>query len=641
MRKLSILICLAVILGTMVFAEIPRQIIFQGKLSESPSGGTAAKNMLFRIFDAETAGNQVGKDILVNNVQIKDGIFTAILPIDPAINFDRQYWVDITIGNDRFAARQVLTSVPYAFHAAVADRLAGERTNNSGVDMVNIGPNGYSFKDSTGKSSLFLAGNGRVGIGTTDPNTKMQIEGDLMLTGHLVPQSPQIPESLTSKIIVEGGLVIRDTLDAGFIKQGGKLLSQIYMEKGSVISSDRTSATITIPDEISIKKISEKVPGEGVQIAGRKLDVFGTISESGIPLQEKYARKDLVDTLFPLGGFVKKSGDTITGTLTINSNSAEQLILSNPTGSNSIISNSELRLHTPSLMAQNLKVGGLVISNSYGATIPPANGLYVKGNADVAGAISEGGVKLSDKYALKSSTQPEPASNGQFSSTGNTETLKPYSGAAVYGKNTSTNSSAGVGVFGSSTKGDGVSGQTSTAGQSGVIGNDISGGQGRGVSGLSPAGIGVYGESLSSDGVQGKSTTGDGVHGVAAAANKSGVYGNNSGSGYGVYGGSTNGIGVYGSSIAAGNTDSAFKVKFYLFENIGPLGSKQLQIGSNLEILSIASSTYLISSSEWIEGGDHRASAHSHAIYNKDRGTLFVSNGMNSNVSIRVMLVYR
>ncbi len=87
-------------------------------------------------------------------------------------------------------------------------------------------------------------------------------------------------------------------------------------------------------------------------------------------------------------------------------------------------------------------------------------------------------------------------------------------------------------------------------GLSGVYGK----GDGVGVWGESWDGSGVSGWSTNGAGVRGDSTNNDGVRGQAAAGNKSGVYGYNSGSGYGLYGRSANGFGLG----AAGKDDGPF-----------------------------------------------------------------------------------
>jgi len=64
------------------------------------------------------------------------------------------------------------------------------------------------------------------------------------------------------------------------------------------------------------------------------------------------------------------------------------------------------------------------------------------------------------------------------------------------------------------------------------------------VRGNTDTGTGAWGFANSGVGVRGESSTGDGVSGRAAASNRSGVYGYNSGSGYGVAGRSVSGWGI-------------------------------------------------------------------------------------------------
>lgn len=92
--------------------------------------------------------------------------------------------------------------------------------------------------------------------------------------------------------------------------------------------------------------------------------------------------------------------------------------------------------------------------------------------------------------------------------------------------------------------------------------NSRTGDTGTGVLGQSDQGIGVVGSSTASPGVQGNSTHSDGVvgvgkngvHGVSASPNDSGVWGQNTGAGYGVAGStnSANAAGVWGDNQGPG-----------------------------------------------------------------------------------------
>lgn len=135
--------------------------------------------------------------------------------------------------------------------------------------------------------------------------------------------------------------------------------------------------------------------------------------------------------------------------------------------------------------------------------------------------------------------------------------------ACTGGKNTSS----GPGVQGISSLGKGVLGQTkfastsSSNGQSGVLGEDLSrsGKFDSGVAGTSVRGIGVSGVSSSNSAIRGTSTSGIGVSGTTSTGveailgsvtsttgNGTGVRGEASGFGPGVWGSSVQDVGVFG-----------------------------------------------------------------------------------------------
>jgi hypothetical protein len=93
-------------------------------------------------------------------------------------------------------------------------------------------------------------------------------------------------------------------------------------------------------------------------------------------------------------------------------------------------------------------------------------------------------------------------------------------------------SSDGPGLAGYSVGSDGVHGEAAAANKSGVFGVNHG------------SGFGVFGRGSAGPGVAGWSAKGDGVSGETGMAGKSGVFGLNSGSGFGVFGRSNSGTGV-------------------------------------------------------------------------------------------------
>jgi hypothetical protein len=90
---------------------------------------------------------------------------------------------------------------------------------------------------------------------------------------------------------------------------------------------------------------------------------------------------------------------------------------------------------------------------------------------------------------------------------------------------------------------------------------------GNGVFGFSTSGVGIFGQSQSSTAIVGTGGY-NGVHGVTANPHASGVWGENTASGYGVGGKSAGGIGVYGTGTPAGYFDGDVQVQ----GDVGVLG---------------------------------------------------------------------
>src|SRR5690606_1187528 len=96
-------------------------INYQGKLENLPVQ-TGPFLVVFEIFEDAAGGSALW--IEQKNVTIgEDGLFSTYLgetnPID--FKFDKQYYVQVTVGNNQPFPRTKLTSAPSAFYAVDAD----------------------------------------------------------------------------------------------------------------------------------------------------------------------------------------------------------------------------------------------------------------------------------------------------------------------------------------------------------------------------------------------------------------------------------------------------------------------------------------------------------------------------------------
>lgn len=131
-------------------AAVPHLINYQGRLTDS--GGTplnGSYNLTFRIYDAETAGNLLWEEPHTSIV-IQKGIFNVMLGSVTNLDlpFDKQYFLEIKVGNEVMSPRQRIASAGYAIRAENADSLPrGIITMWSGT-IVTI-PSGWALCDGT------------------------------------------------------------------------------------------------------------------------------------------------------------------------------------------------------------------------------------------------------------------------------------------------------------------------------------------------------------------------------------------------------------------------------------------------------------------------------------------------------------
>jgi len=162
--KVSVLVfVLWALMATAAFAQSPA-FTYQGRLTDSTLPAAGTYQMQFAIFDAASAGTQIGTTITNNSVSVANGVFTVSLDFSPFTPFaggaDR--WLEIAVKKPAegsfttLTPRQKLTTTPYAtksLSAANADNLGGLaantylQTNGNGSQLTNL--NGANITNNT------------------------------------------------------------------------------------------------------------------------------------------------------------------------------------------------------------------------------------------------------------------------------------------------------------------------------------------------------------------------------------------------------------------------------------------------------------------------------------------------------------
>jgi hypothetical protein len=148
------------------FAQVPKLITYQGYLDSLNNPYTGNRMMRFKIYDDATGGNNLWTEDQTT-VAIFDGFFQVQLGgISPLnLDFDIPYWLGISIENEpELIPRTALTSTAYSINAGTVKGSADSSNSN------------------------ILPSNGNVGIGTLNPTTPLEVNGNIETSGEVLLQ---------------------------------------------------------------------------------------------------------------------------------------------------------------------------------------------------------------------------------------------------------------------------------------------------------------------------------------------------------------------------------------------------------------------------------------------------------------------
>lgn len=167
-RVILIIFCLACAIVT---AEVPQLINYQGRLT-NPDGSPVVDNnyqIAFAIYDQPTGGAVLWSNS-PQTLSVENGLFTyqlgSVTPLpDSLFGSDTLRWLGIEVGGEQITPRTKLTSVAYAYHSLRADTAAYALSGSGGwVD--------------TGSIVSLATSNDSVGVGTANPNGRLDVLGD-------------------------------------------------------------------------------------------------------------------------------------------------------------------------------------------------------------------------------------------------------------------------------------------------------------------------------------------------------------------------------------------------------------------------------------------------------------------------------
>lgn len=234
----GIIACLGITLLTgQAWGKIPQNMNLQGKVVDS-----TGKSLADGVYDFEVALYKRGqRDVLyrnvIRNVTVTNGIFSAVLDtLDPAM-FNDEIEVQVRVDTETFAAKQI-TAVPYAINAS---RLEGKTLDQIKAEIGSSESGPFTFSN-----------NGRVGLGTNDPDVTLDLVGDMRIKGKLYPWST-IFNNPNAKLEIVGTIQTW-----GDIIEGDKRLAEKYALRNESISTT-TKLKIVTAQSLNVERNRETV----------------------------------------------------------------------------------------------------------------------------------------------------------------------------------------------------------------------------------------------------------------------------------------------------------------------------------------------------------------------------------------------
>ncbi|OGS03972.1 MAG: hypothetical protein A2204_07615 [Elusimicrobia bacterium RIFOXYA1_FULL_47_7] len=147
MKKLFFeVLCLFIAFISVVSAEVPTEITYQGRLHEYNQPVTANRVMSFKIYDAASGGNQLWSSGDIN-ISVQNGVFSYVLT--PNLDWrTKNLWIETVVSSKILSPREKITAQGFALHSKTSEDIE----KSAGTIHFAIGSSTYASVSANGLS---------------------------------------------------------------------------------------------------------------------------------------------------------------------------------------------------------------------------------------------------------------------------------------------------------------------------------------------------------------------------------------------------------------------------------------------------------------------------------------------------------
>ena len=243
------------ILSLPVIADVPFLINYRGYIDVADPGiglatGAISVELEFALYDSAEIEEATPLWTESQTVQLLDGNFAVMLgnvnPLSLDLFSSSQRYLTVSAGGSIIAGPQRILSAPYAMQAG----------------------------------NVYSAPNGKVGIGTTNPSAKLEVDGNIRSSGKVLTGSDVIASGgITAESVTSNGLIY--STSGGIKFPDGTTLTTVPTVSGySLDAADGNPKNVVYVDNGGKVGIGTQTPSKKFQVAGEAI-VDSTLTVAG------------------------------------------------------------------------------------------------------------------------------------------------------------------------------------------------------------------------------------------------------------------------------------------------------------------------------------------------------------------------